>query len=220
MEWINYHHLLYFWTVAREGSIARASEKLRLAPPTISAQIRSLEASLEQKLFTRRGRGLVLTDTGRVVLGYADQIFSAGREMLNAVKQRRSDRPLDFNVGITDAVPKLVAREVLKPALQTDPPARIVAREGKLEPLVAELATHRLDMVLTDHPYNAPSAIRIYHHRLGECGVTFFAAPGLARKLRRPCCPPTIRRCAALSRAGSTASACVRACSPSSRTAP
>lgn len=185
MEWLNYHHLLYFWTVAREGSIARASESLSLAPPTISAQIRTLEESLGQKLFVRRGRGLVLTDTGRMVMGYADQIFSLGREMMNSIHQHPADLTIRFNVGITDAVPKLVAREVLKPALQLQPAVHLVAREGKLESLVAELATHRLDMVLSDHPYSAPSSIRIFHHRLGECGVAFFAAPALARRLRK-----------------------------------
>lgn len=184
MEWLNYHHLLYFWTVAREGSIVRASEQLRLASPTISAQIRMLEQRLGQPLFTRRGRGLVLTEFGRFVQGYADEIFSLGRELVSAVVQQAPERPRRFNVGIVDAVPKLVAREVLKPVLRMTPPPRIVVREGKLEALAAELATHRLDMVLADRTYDAPAAIRIYHHRLGECGVSFFAAPALARKLR------------------------------------
>ncbi len=187
MDWLNYHHLLYFWTVAREGSIARASKALRLAPPTVHAQIRTLERNLGQQLLVRRGRGLSLTDAGRVVLGYADEIFSLGRELLTAVKQQQpaADRPVRFNVGVVDSVPKLVAKELLEPALRLDPPAHLTVREGKLEPLVAELATHRLDMVLADHPYSAPSTIRIYHHRLGECGVTFFAAAPLASKLKR-----------------------------------
>jgi LysR family transcriptional activator of nhaA len=185
MEWLNYHHLLYFWTVAREGSIARAAESLRLASPTVHAQIRSLEQNLGQQLLARRGRGLVLTDAGRVVQGYADEIFSLGRELMSAVKQQPSDRPLRFNVGIVDSVPKLVARELLKPSLHTDPPVHLVVREGKLEGLVSELAAHRLDMVLADHPFNAPSTIRIFHHRLGECGVTFFAKPQLAAQLRK-----------------------------------
>jgi LysR family transcriptional activator of nhaA len=187
MDWLNYHHLLYFWTVAREGSISRAAKELRLAPPTVHAQIRALEQNLGQQLLVRRGRGLSLTDTGRVVMGYADEIFSLGRELLTAVKQQQpaADRPLRFNVGVVDSVPKTVAKELLKPALRLDPPAHLTVREGKLEPLVAELATHRLDMVLADHPYNAPSTIRIFHHRLGECGVTFFAAPPLAATLKR-----------------------------------
>jgi len=183
MEWLNYHHLLYFWTVAREGSIARAAEKLRLAQPTISNQLRTLEQQLGYKLFARRGRGLVLTDMGRLVLGYADEIFALGHDLLTAVRQAPTDRPLRFNVGVVDAVPKLVARELLKPALNGPTPVQAVIREGKLEPLVSELATHRLDLVLSDHRYSAPSTIRIFHHRLGECGVTFFAAPPLAATL-------------------------------------
>jgi LysR family transcriptional activator of nhaA len=187
MEWLNYHHLLYFWTVAREGSIAKAAKALLLAPPTVHAQIRALEENLGQKLLVRRGRGLVLTDTGHVVMRYADEIFSLGRELVTSVKQRQpaEDRPLRFNVGVLDSVPKTVAKELLKPALGLEQPVHLVVREGKLEPLVAELAIHRLDMVLADHPYHAPSSIRIFHHRLGECGVTFFAAPSEAARLKR-----------------------------------
>jgi len=185
VDWLNYHHLHYFWTVAREGSIARASEKLRLAQPTISAQIRTLEDALGESLFERRGRGLVLTDVGRVVLGYADEIFAVGRELLTAVRQGRSDRPQRLVLGVTDAVPKSVTREVLRPAFRLDPPAQVIVREGKLEALVADLAVHRLDLVLSDHTYRTPSALRIFHHALGECGVTFFAEPKLAARLRR-----------------------------------
>jgi LysR family transcriptional activator of nhaA len=187
MDWLNYHHLLYFWTVAREGSIARAAKELRLASPTVHAQIRTLERNLGHQLLVRRGRGVALTDVGQVVLGYADDIFSLGRELLTAVQQQRAaaDRPMRFNVGVVDSVPKQVAKALLEPALHLEPPAYIVVREGKLETLVAELATHRLDMVLADHPYNAPSTIRIFHHRLGESGVTFFAEARLAAKLRR-----------------------------------
>jgi LysR family transcriptional activator of nhaA len=183
LEWLNYHHLLYFWTVAREGSIARAAEKLSLAPPTISNQLRTLEENLGYKLFVRRGRGLRLTDMGRRVLGYADEIFALGHDLMTAVRQGPTDRPLRFNVGVTDAVPKLVARELLKPVLNGQHSIHAVIREGKLGPLVSELAAHRLDLVLSDHRYSAPSTIRIFHHRLGECGVTFFAAPPLAERL-------------------------------------
>jgi LysR family transcriptional activator of nhaA len=130
---------------------------------------------------------LALTDTGQFVLGYADEIFSLGRELVTSVKQRQpaEGRALRFNVGVVDSVPKMVARELLRPALVLEPPVHLVVREGKLESLVSELATHRLDMVLADHPYGAPSSIRIFHHRLGECGVTFFAADSLAAELRR-----------------------------------
>jgi LysR family transcriptional activator of nhaA len=184
MEWLNYHHLLYFWTVAHEGSIVGAAKKLRLAQPTISAQIRALEESLGEKLFSRRGRGLELTDFGRLVLGYADEIFLLGRELLLAVKDQGLVRGGRLVVGVTDATPKIVAREVLRPALHMDPPVHVVVREGKLESLVAELAVHRLDLVLSDHAYRSPSAIKIFHHRLGHCGVSFLAPPAMARKLK------------------------------------
>ena len=108
MDWLNYHHLLYFWTVAREGRIARAGEKLRLAQPTISGQIRALEESFGQKLFAREGRGLVLTEFGRMVFRYADEIFAIGKELTEAVKGRPAGRPVRFAVGISQVVPKLV----------------------------------------------------------------------------------------------------------------
>ena len=186
MDWLNYHHLLYFWTVAREGGIAAAARKLRLAPPTVHAQIRSLEDSLGQELLTRRGRGVALTDAGRVVVSYADDIFALGREMTTAIRQEHpGDRTLRFNVGVVDSVPKLVAKEILRPALGLEVPVHLVVRDGKLDELAADLATHRLDLVLADQPYSAPSTIRIFHHRLGECGLRFFAAPTIAAKLRR-----------------------------------
>lgn len=186
VEWLNYHHLLYFWTVIREGSIAKAAEELSLAPPTVHAQLRSLEDQLGEKLLVKKGRKLTPTEAGQMVYGYAEEIFSLGRELTAAVKQHQSasDRPVRFNVGVVDSVPKIVAKELLMPALRMSSPLHLVVKEGKLDDLVAELATHRLDLVLADLPYNAPSAIRIFHHALGECGITFFAAPPLAEKLR------------------------------------
>jgi LysR family transcriptional activator of nhaA len=184
VDWLNYHHLLYFWTVAREGSISKASRKLRLAQPTISKQIRTLEENLGQQLLIRQGRGLVLTPTGEAVASYADEIFALGRELMTSVGGGLSDSPRRLNVGVTDAVPKLVARELLKPALNGEFRVRLMVREGKLDPLVSELAAHRLDMVLSDYRHRTPSTIRIFHHRLGECGVTFFAAPNLAKRIK------------------------------------
>jgi LysR family transcriptional activator of nhaA len=184
MDWLNYNHLFYFWTVAREGSIAQASAVLGLAQPTISVQIRKLEEAIGQKLFSRRGRGLVLSDAGRVVMSYADEIFALGRELSNALERGGSARVERFTVGVVDAVPKVVAREVLKPVMHMDPPIRLIVREGKLESLVTDLAVHRLDMVLADTQYATPSAIRTYNHRLGDTGVTFFAQRSLAGELR------------------------------------
>ena len=139
MEWLNYHHLLYFWTVAREGSIARACESLHLSQPTISAQLRALETALGVKLFERRGRGLVLTETGRLVYRYAEEIFSVGRELQDTLKGRAVGLPPRLAVGIVDAMPKRVAYHLLEPALRLPEPVRLTCSEGKPEALLAEL---------------------------------------------------------------------------------
>lgn len=185
MEWLNYHHLLYFWVLAREGSLLRASAELRLAQSTVSGQIHALESTLGEKLFAKSGRKLVLTDVGRVVYRYADEIFSLGRELRDAVKGRAVGRPLTLVVGIADVVPKLVARRVLEPALNLPVPVRLVCRENKPARLLAELAIHNIDVVLTDAPVGPSIRIRAFNHLLGECGVMFFATAELAAKHRR-----------------------------------
>jgi LysR family transcriptional activator of nhaA len=176
MEWLNYHHLLYFWTVARTGSVAAASTELRLAAPTISNQIRKLEDSLGEKLFKRSGRGLVLTDMGRVAMSYADDIFALGREFSDAMKDRPTGRPLRLSVGISDVVPKLIAYKILEPALKLDRPVRIICREDRPERLLANLALHDFDVVLSDSPASSIGNIPAFSHLLGECGVSFFAS--------------------------------------------
>lgn len=183
MEWLNYHHLLYFWTAAKHGGIAKAGERLRLRPPTLSAQIRQLEESLGGKLFRRVGRRLELTELGRAVYGYADEIFSLGREMLDAVKGRRGPRGLRLVVGVADAVPKLVALRLLRPALSIEEPVRIVCHEDRHEKLVAALGLHELDVVLSDAPTTASLGITAFNHLLGECGVSFFAGRSVAGRL-------------------------------------
>jgi LysR family transcriptional activator of nhaA len=184
MEWLNYHHLRYFWTVAKEGSLRAAAEKLHVSQPSISAQLAQLEEFLGQPLFRRSGRGLQLTDTGRLILEYAEDIFSTGREMLDAVRQSNSRRVQPFQVGITDSLPKLVARAILQPALTLDPAPRLVCREGQLDELLPLLAAHRLDLVLADEPAGGGHRFKVFNHPLGSCGVTFCAAPKLARQLR------------------------------------
>jgi LysR family transcriptional activator of nhaA len=180
MEWLNYHHLLYFWTAARAGSIAGASRELRLAPPTISNQIKTLEASLGHRLFERRGRGLVPTDVGRTVLRYADDIFHAGRELTQALQGLPSQERTLLVVGVTDSVPKLVAERLLRPAAAAVPRLRLVCREGPLPQLMASLAVHELDVVLADAPPPESVKVKAFGHLLGACGVTFLAAPRLA----------------------------------------
>jgi LysR family transcriptional activator of nhaA len=185
MEWLNYHHLLYFWTVAREGSIARASVKLGLAQPTISGQIRALENVLGEKLFSRSGRGLVLTEVGRMVLGYAEDIFSLGRELLDSVKDRPTGRPIQFVVGVADVLPKAVAYRLIEPALHLAEPVQVICREDRPDRLLTELAAHELDVILSDAPISPVVRVRAFNHLLGECGVTFFAVARLAAAHRR-----------------------------------
>ena len=185
MEWINYHHLLYFWTAAKEGSIARACEKLTLAQPTISGQLRLLEEALGEKLFTRAGRGLVMTEVGRVVFRYADEIFSLGREMQDVLKGRPGGRPLRLFVGISDMVPKLIAYRVLQPALAMSESVHLICEEGSPEHLLADLAEHRLDVVLSDTPVSSLVRVKAFNHRLGTCGVTLFAVSKIAVRYRK-----------------------------------
>jgi LysR family transcriptional activator of nhaA len=185
MNWLNYHHLRYFWAVAREGSLRKASEKLRVSQPSMSAQIQSLQQAFGEKLFRRSGRTLALTEMGHVVFGYADEIFSLGEELMNTVGGRSADRSIKFNVGIADSVPKLVAKEILKPAFSHVPRVQVVCHEGKVEDLLAQLATLRLDMVLADEPASTSLKFKTFNHLLGTSDVTFCAVPGLARKLRK-----------------------------------
>ena len=185
MERLNYHHLLYFWRVAREGSVARAAEQLRLAQPTLSGQIRALEGALGEKLFERAGRGLRLTEMGRMVSGYADEIFGLGQELTESVKGQPSGRPLRLAVGMAHALPKLVAYRLIEPALALSQPVRLNVHVQSTEKLLASLALHDLDVVLTDRVAPPDVSVRAFNHLLGDCGVTLFAAPRHALKYRR-----------------------------------
>jgi LysR family transcriptional activator of nhaA len=180
MEWLNYHHLRYFWAVAHAGSIARASQELRLSQPTISNQLKTLEAALGHQLLERRGRGLVLTDVGRTVLRYADEIFQAGRELQQALKGVPTSDRIPFAVGVADVIPKLVAERLLGSAVQAVPDLRLTCREGALASLLGALAVHELDVVLSDSPPPEGVKVKAFGHLLAECGVTFLGAPGLA----------------------------------------
>ena len=184
MEWLNYHHLYYFWTVVKEGSIALACEKLRLAQPTISGQLRRLEEVAGEKLFTKSGRRLVLTDTGQVVYRYAEEIFSVGHELLDVLRGRPHGRAIRFLVGVSDVMPKLIVFRVLQTVLKMKDPVHLVCHEDNTEGLLLKLTSHGLDMILTDAPVPASSRIRAYNHELGNCGTTFFAAPRLAATIR------------------------------------
>lgn len=184
MEWLNYHHLLYFWTAAKEGSITRAAEVLRLSQPTLSAQIRILEADLGEKLFEKAGRGLALTETGKVVFRYADEIFGLGQELREAVAGRTGARRPVLAVGISDALPKLMVQKLLHPVLDLPEAPRLIAREDATERLLSSLVTHDLDVVLTDRPLDSTTRFKAFSHLLGECGVAIFVSPTCAHHRR------------------------------------
>ena len=186
MEWLNYHHLLYFWAVAKEGGLRKASEKLRVSEPSISAQIRLLEEALGEKLFQRKGRRLVLTEMGQFALGYADEIFSLGSEFISAVKGQEParKRPLRFTIGVEDSFSKLVTYEVLKPLFGLSPRVRLICREGKAEELVEQLSIHRLDAVLADEPATGSVKFKVFSHLLGKSTVSVCAPRRIAPILR------------------------------------
>jgi len=182
MARLNYKHLHYFWSVAKAGSIKRASERLQLTPQTLSGQIAVLEETMGVALFRRAGRRLEMTEMGRIALSYADEIFQAGGELEDVLRGQPTGRLLPFRVGVADVVPKSLAYRLLAPAMALPDPVRIVCREDKLERLLAELAIHRLDLVLTDRPMPPETNVKGYSHKLGECGITFFATPELAAR--------------------------------------
>ena len=184
MRHLNYSHLQYFWTVAREGSIVKASEVLHLTPQTISGQLKLLEQSVGEPLFRRAGRRLVLSDTGHVAFQYADEIFSIGSELANVIRSKELSGSLAFNVGIVSSMPKLIAERIITPAFDSETPLRVRCQEASLEQLLGELAVHHLDLVLSDQPVPSGLNVRAYNHRLGESGMSFFVRRSDARRYK------------------------------------
>jgi LysR family transcriptional activator of nhaA len=186
VDWLNYHHLLYFWVVAKEGGITQASKVLHLAHPTISAQIHRLEEVLGEKLFARKGRNLVLTETGRVAFRYADEIFSLGQEFLDTVKGRSGGQQLRLVVGVSDVLAKSIVHRMLEPAFRLEDKVRIICRENRsAEAFLGELAVHAIDVILSDTPAGPGASVRTFSHPLGECGTSLVASARLARACRR-----------------------------------
>lgn len=185
MDWLNYHHLLYFWVTAREGSITRASAVLNLTQPTISGQITALEQALGEKLFQKSGRGLVLTEMGRIAFNYADEIFSLGKELRETFRGRPSGRPPRLVVGIADVVPKLIAFRLIEPAFQMEQKVEVICEEDSPQRLFGRLATHEVDVVISDAPLPAGASVKAYNHLLGESAIALFGAPALASEHRR-----------------------------------
>ena len=184
MRHLNYSHLQYFWAVAREGSIARASESLHLTPQTISGQLKLLDEAVGQPLFNRVGRRLVMSDMGRIVFEYADEIFSVGAELASVVRGNHLSGPTTLSIGIVNSMPKLIAERIVAPAMMGEQPVRVRGEEASLEQLLSELAVHKLDLVLSDQPVPDGLSIKAYNHRLGESGMSFFSQRNQARRYR------------------------------------
>ncbi len=185
MDSLNFHHLRYFWTVAHEGGLRPAAEKLHISQPSISAQIRELEGALGERLFRRTGRTNVLTDSGQIALRYADEIFGLARELTAAISQRPTAKAIRLHVGVADSFPKLMTQQILQPVFAMPQVVHVICREGKVPDLLGQLTAHRLDVVLADEPATGGMKVRVFNHPLGECGVTFCAGARLAATLRK-----------------------------------
>jgi LysR family transcriptional regulator, transcriptional activator of nhaA len=185
MSNLNFKHLRYFWAVAANGSIARAADILHLTPQTISGQLRELEEQLNVQLFEKSGRNLVLTDSGRMVFSYADEMFRLGNELQDVLEGRIPGTALTLNVGVAMVVPKLLAYRLLEPVLAMDEPVRLVCQEASLSELLADLSIHKLDLVIADCPLSPTLNVRAYNHPLGESGISFFAARPVARRYQK-----------------------------------
>lgn len=186
MHSLNYHHLLHFWAVAREGSVAAASRLLHVGQPTISGQVKSLERSLKTELLEKHGRSVRLTDAGRLVYRYADEIFGLGRELEDVVRGRPVGRAMRLVVGVADTLPKFVVHRLLRPALRMAEEVRLTCMDGPADRLLAQLALHEIDIMLSDSPANPRLGLRAFNHQLGESGVSFCAAPQIADTLSGP----------------------------------
>ena len=185
LDSINYKHLRYFWVVAREGSIIQASERLNITPQTISGQLSKLEERINTPLFERKGRGLQLTDAGRVVMRYADNIFELGSELSDILRGEPTIGPSEFIISASSAIPKTIVHKIIEPALNIDREVSLTSLEGPVDAILADLAVHKIDMVLSDTPVRGALSIKVDNHKLGESGITFLGTPKLAKKYRK-----------------------------------
>lgn len=184
MQQLNYHHLYYFYVTAREGSIMRAASLLHLTPQTVSGQIATFEDYLGKKLFDRKGKRLILNQQGQFVYSYAEDIFSLGSELLQNLKQKESSHHLQFTIGVTDIIPKVLAFDLFRTCIDYDENLKLVCKEGDLESLLGDLALNKLDLIFSDQPLPPGGNIKAYNHFVGETGMTFFAEQSLAEKLQ------------------------------------
>jgi len=185
VEFLNYHHLRYFWVTAKEGGLTRAAQKLHVSQPSICTQVQALESAVGEKLLRRSGQGLVLTEAGQQVFSFAEEIFSLGEDLMSTMRQRPTTRPLRVNIGITDSLPKRMSFELIKPIFHLPQTVQASCHEWPLPDLLAHLATHRLDIVLADEPAPAVSNLKVFNHLLGDSGISFCAEPKMAARLKR-----------------------------------
>jgi LysR family transcriptional regulator, transcriptional activator of nhaA len=185
MRWLNYQHFFYFWRVAKKGSVTEACRELRLAQPTISAQLKVFEETLGEKLFIREGRNLKLTDIGKLAFRYAEDIFSTCNEFLDVIDGKNPSAPVELKIGISDVVPKVIAYRVIEPAFSGSTNNTVSCYEDRTERLLAELAILEVDLVISDAPVPPSVRVKAYNHFLGECGVSFLAQASLARQYRK-----------------------------------
>lgn len=184
MDSLNYHHLQYFWRVVRAGGVTQAAHELHVSAPAVSAQLKQLRNSLGEPLFVRSGRKLALTEMGRTVYDYADDIFSLGRELVDTVKNRPTGQPIRVDIGVADVLPKMIAQWLIEPALKLRENVRIVCREATSEQLIARLATLELDVVLSDSPADPSRSIRVYNHLLGDSGIGFVGIGPVVKRIK------------------------------------
>ncbi len=184
---MNFKHLRYFWTAAKAGGVMRAGEQLHTTPQTLSGQINQLEEWLGHELFRKRGRGVELTNEGRIALGYAEQIFALSDELEKSIRLPRGhSKPLEFKVGVADSVAKSVAYHLLEPALGMKEQVHMTCHEGKFPELLAQLSIHRLDLLLADEPASKKIGVKAFNHALGSSSMSFFCAPALKSELQGP----------------------------------
>ena len=181
MRHLNYNHLLYFWMVAREGSINKASDILHITPQTISGQIKSLEATVGAPLFNRSGRNLILSEAGHLIWPYANEIFLLGEDLARNVKSKNMQPSSHLNVGLVNSIPKLIAYRILSISFDKNSEIRLVTQEGTLDNLLADLALHKLDLVLSDRPHTPGINIKAYNHLLGTSNIAFYAKKTIAK---------------------------------------
>jgi len=207
MSALNYKHLRYFWMVAKTGSIAKAASQLNLTPHSISGQLSEFADALGVALFRKSGRSLELTDTGRRIVSYAETIFSTGDELLELVRDK-SFATMSFRIGCADSVSKLIACQLVEPALKLKEPVRLICREGRLDSLIGDLAVHRLDLVIADRPIPGHFSVRAYNHLLGQSPMTALCTQALAATFDQPFPACTMRRCCCRARISRSTSAC------------